>query len=357
MSYNKNFEHQLNNLKEQILKSEGKDFDKLVYKYQFYQMVNITLENEMIEIDKFKNILETDTRLLEKLYNKYMDLVDVKSQVDYNVLDIFLEEIKDENEKEISKEENYYNSDLKDKITDIFYNYYKDSPSKNKIEDEIIQEMRNNKIPYHVLQYLNEIYDDSLSRCNERYINKIKNILEEANNYYFGNKLNKDTIKYLTFKDVYLKAYKEYKNLKKLIDEFNNEKNQEEKRKIEKEILKNHSSIHKIESIDGVVSLSYECSSMFIEWAGDRLIIGNTIDIYHKNNILKIALSLNNLLNIAENIESYNDLNELLDNKLDIAGKESIELRNMILNEFKEIDKTFNVININEEVEEEEENV
>lgn len=96
MSYNNNFKQQLNSLKEEIKQCKDEDFDRLVYKYNLFQLVNTTMENEMIEDNKYTEILNNDPNLLNKIYDKYMDWIDAPSMVDYDVLNDFLNEIETE---------------------------------------------------------------------------------------------------------------------------------------------------------------------------------------------------------------------------------------------------------------------
>ncbi len=104
MSYNENFKQQLNSLKEEIKICKDEDFDRLVYKYNLFQLVNNTLENDMIEENKYTEILNNDPDILNKVYNKFMDWVNTPSFVDYNVLDEFLNEIETEF-KQVEEEE------------------------------------------------------------------------------------------------------------------------------------------------------------------------------------------------------------------------------------------------------------
>lgn len=96
MSYNENFKQQLNNLKQEIKQCCDEDFDRLVYKYHLFKLINDTLENEMIEEDKYMDILNNDPYILNKLYLKYMDWINAPNLVDENVLDEFLNEIQNE---------------------------------------------------------------------------------------------------------------------------------------------------------------------------------------------------------------------------------------------------------------------
>ena len=100
MSYNENFKQQLNSLKERIRDCKDEEFDSLVYQYNFYQLGNNTLENEMIENNKYNEILSNDKDVLNKLYNKFMGLVNTPSMVDETALDEFLNEIEEEMEAE-----------------------------------------------------------------------------------------------------------------------------------------------------------------------------------------------------------------------------------------------------------------
>lgn len=96
MSYNNNFKQQLNNLKEEIKQCKDEEFDRLVYKYNLFKLVNDTLENDVLECKKHTEILNNDTEILNKIYNKYMDWIDAPNFVDENVLNEFLNEIENE---------------------------------------------------------------------------------------------------------------------------------------------------------------------------------------------------------------------------------------------------------------------
>lgn len=104
MSYNENFKHQLNSLKEEIRLCKDDDFDRLVYKYNLFQLVNNTMENGMIEENKYIEVLNKDPNVLNKIYDKFLGWIDAPNMVDYDVLNDFLNEIETDF-KQIEEEE------------------------------------------------------------------------------------------------------------------------------------------------------------------------------------------------------------------------------------------------------------
>lgn len=342
MSYKESFKQQLNSLKEQIRNCNDEEFNSLVYQYNFYQLVSNTLENEMIEVDKYKSVLESKN-LLQKLYNKFMNWIDAPSMVDETVLEDFLKEIELEN-KDIS-----INFKLINKIADIFCGYYTENYSKNTFKEEIIEEVSKNKIPYKVLQHLYNIYEDSLPRCEEQYIEKIKDILYEAEDYYFGNEYSRETIKCLIYQDTYLEVYKEYKELKKVIEKFNNSKEKEQE-KIVNDTFKINYSMFKEDLKQGCTRIHNESSTMFVEKNDNgNLVLVDLIDIYNGTQLIENDMNLNNFLNIVEDIAIFKEIGKLTEelnseNKTDIFNKIGY-----LKAEFKE----FKIVNELEEMEEE----
>lgn len=342
MSYNENFKQQLNSLKERIRDCKDEEFDSLVYQYNFYQLVNNTLENEMIEVNKYKNILESED-LLQKLYNKFMNWIDVPSMVDETALEDFLKEIELEG-KDIS-----INLKLIDKTADIFYNHYTENHSKAVLKEQIIEEASKNKIPYKVLQHLYNLYEDSLLRCEEQYIEKIKNVLYEAEDYYFGNEYSRETIKYLIYQDTYLEVYKEYKELKSIIEKFNNS-NEKGQENIINDILKINYSMFKEDLEQGCTLINNESSIMFVEKSNNgNLVLVDLIDIYNGTQLIENDMNLNNFLNIVEDITIFKEIEKLTkevtsENRTDIFNK---------IGHLKDEFKEFKIVNELEEMEEE----
>lgn len=342
MSYNDNLKQQLNSLKIEIKNCKDEEFDNLVYKYNFYKLVENTLENEMIEGNKYNEILSKDKDILNKLYNKFMGLVNAPSMVDETVLEEFLKEIELENKNII------VNMKLIDKIADVFGDYYTENYSKSDLKENIIKEVSENKIPYKVLQHLYNLYEDSLPRCEEQYIEKIRNILYEAEDYYFGNEYSRETIKYLIYQDTYLEVYKEYKDLKKVIEKFNNsnEKGQEE---IVENTLKIKYSIFKEDLKQRNTLICNPSSTMSVEKdINEKLVLIDLIDIYNGTQLIESKMNLNRFLNIVGDIIVFKDIEELI-NEVDTENRENI------FNKIQHLKEEFKEFKLSDELPEEEE--
>lgn len=338
MSYKENFKQQLNSLKEQIKTCKDEEFNSLVYQYNFYQLVINTLENEMIEIDKYKNILENEN-FLPKLYRKFMGWINAPSILDETVLEEFLIEIETEERNEP------INLKLIDKIVGIFFDYYTQNDSQNTLKKRMIEEISKNKIPYKVLQHLYNLYEDSQPRCEQQYIEKIKNVLYEAEDYYFGNEYSRETIKCLIYQDTYLAAYKEYKELKKIIEKLNNS-NEKEREKIVNDTLRINYSQFKKEEYNHIYN---ESSTMVITKNADgKLGLDELIDIYNEQQLIEGSIKLNKFLNIVEDIMIFKDIEKLED----LNSKDQANILNKIQH-LKMGFKEFKMLNEAEEMEEE----
>lgn len=342
MNYKENFKQQLNSLKNQIRNCKDEEFNSLVYQYNFYQLVNNTLENEMIEIDKYTSILESDN-VLQKLYNKFMNWIDAPSMVDEAVLEDFLKEIEFENKNIL------VNIKLIDKVADVFSGYYTESYSKNELKEKILKEVSENKIPYKVLQHLYNLYEDSLPRCEEQHTKEIEATLYELEDYYFGNEYNRETLKYLIYQDTYLEVYKEYKDLKKIIEKFNNS-NEKEQEEIVKNILEINYSMFKDDLKQGSTLIYNPNSTMFVEKnSNEKLFLTDSIDIYNGKQIIEKDMNLNKFLNIIEDVTVFKEIEKITKT---INNENQVNVLNRI-QQLKEEFKEFKMINELEEMEEE----
>lgn len=340
MNYKENFKQQLNSLKNQIRNCKDEEFSSLVYQYNFYQLVNNTLENEMIEIDKHTSILESDN-VLQKLYNKFMNWIDAPSMVDETVLEDFLNEIEFENKNIL------VNIKLIDKVADIFSGYYTENYSKNEFKEKIIKEVSENKIPYKVLQHLYNLYEDSLPRCEEQYIKEIEATLYELEDCYFGNEYNRETLKYLIYQDTYLEVYKEYKDLKKIIEKFNNS-NEKEQEEIVKNILEINYSMFKDDLKRGTTLIYNPNSTMFVEKnSNEKLSLTGSINIYNGTQLIEKYMDLNKFLNIVEDIRVFKEIEKLTKN---INNKKQYDISNKI----KYLKEEFKEFKLSNELQEEE---
>lgn len=70
----KNLDEQIKMLKYQIQQCNDEKFDNLIYKYNIFNNIKNTIIEGNISIEKFKNKLETDELLLDKLYNRFLNV-------------------------------------------------------------------------------------------------------------------------------------------------------------------------------------------------------------------------------------------------------------------------------------------
>lgn len=101
-----NFQKQIDKLIFEIRTCDLKEFDKLIDKYNVFNNIKNTFDEELVEVDKFKNILEEDHGILEKIYEKLqgLDMYSLPPTFDEVMLETFLEEINKENQEELEDE-------------------------------------------------------------------------------------------------------------------------------------------------------------------------------------------------------------------------------------------------------------
>ena len=101
-----NLQKQIDKLIFEIRTCDLKEFDKLIDKYNVFNNIKNTFDEELVEVDKFKNILEEDHGILEKIYEKLqgLDMYSLPPTFDEVMLETFLEEITKENQEELEDE-------------------------------------------------------------------------------------------------------------------------------------------------------------------------------------------------------------------------------------------------------------
>lgn len=100
----KNLQQQIEFVKNQIKQCNDEEFDFLIYKYNVFNAIKNTIVEGFLKIDNYIDKLEIDNKILEKIYNRFLDVnIDFSPSVfDEVMLDTFL--IK-EQEKEDELEE------------------------------------------------------------------------------------------------------------------------------------------------------------------------------------------------------------------------------------------------------------
>lgn len=98
-----NMQTQLNQLKSQLQLCNEKEFDELENKYFVFKNIMNTLDEELIEIDKYKDLLESDKDIFEKIYDKFqkIDIPFDTPKFDETILESLLDEISKEREEEL----------------------------------------------------------------------------------------------------------------------------------------------------------------------------------------------------------------------------------------------------------------
>jgi len=101
-----NLQKQIDKLIFEIRTCDLKEFDKLIDKYNVFNNIKNTFDEEIVEVDKFKNILEEDHGILEKIYEKLqgLDMYSLPPTFDEVMLETFLDEITKENQEELEDE-------------------------------------------------------------------------------------------------------------------------------------------------------------------------------------------------------------------------------------------------------------
>lgn len=105
-----NITEQIDKVKDEIKSCNEDDFDSLINKYNIFKYIKNTLDENLIEIEPFKKILEEDQEVLEEIYEKFqkMDMYIAPPIFDEVMLETFLDEISkdiEELESEDSEEQ------------------------------------------------------------------------------------------------------------------------------------------------------------------------------------------------------------------------------------------------------------
>lgn len=91
----RNLEKQINEVMQQIKNCREGEFESLVYKYNVFNNIKNTFDEEIVEVGKFKELLEQDKNILEKIYNKFLNvnIIFAPKTFDDVMLENFLTEI------------------------------------------------------------------------------------------------------------------------------------------------------------------------------------------------------------------------------------------------------------------------
>ncbi|MDO5555101.1 MAG: hypothetical protein Q4G09_00160 [Clostridia bacterium] len=104
-----NLNNQINRVREEIRVCSNEDFDNAIYKYRIFNNIKNTLLEEIVETNLFKNILEKDTDILNKIFNKFLDInliaYSLPETFDEVMLETFLSKIKFEEIEENEEQE------------------------------------------------------------------------------------------------------------------------------------------------------------------------------------------------------------------------------------------------------------
>lgn len=100
----KNLQQQIEIVKSQIRQCNDDEFDSLIYKYNIFNNIKNTITEEILEIENFKDRLESDNKILEKIYNRFLNVnIDfLPSTFDEVMLDTFLIKEQEREEKLIN---------------------------------------------------------------------------------------------------------------------------------------------------------------------------------------------------------------------------------------------------------------
>ena len=70
----RNLQKQINEVMQQIRNCKEDEFESLVYKYNVFNDIKNTFNEEIVEVGEFKEILEQDKNILEKIYSKFLNV-------------------------------------------------------------------------------------------------------------------------------------------------------------------------------------------------------------------------------------------------------------------------------------------
>lgn len=174
-----NFQKQIDRIKNEIRNCNAEEFDALIYKYNIFNEIKSTFSEGIVKIDEFQGILENDSKLLEKIYNKFLNVNINFSPRTFD--DVMLEEFLNE----IKTQYSVFSSDT---YKGIFYTVTNDcDENKGGYYIEFYKDLRNeygnvdfdNRLDYMVIHVDNEEEMKNPRKYVEEYIDKLIKELEE----------------------------------------------------------------------------------------------------------------------------------------------------------------------------------
>lgn len=179
-----NLQKQIDKVKYEIRNCDLKDFDSLIDKYQVFNNIKNTFDEELVEAERFQKVLEEDQEILEKIYNKVqgLDLYSLPPTFDEVMLEVFLKEVEDE-----KKQNNVLASDM---YKGIFYSVINDCDENKggyyieffKVRDESIGDVDfDNRLDYMVIHAENEYEMQHSEEVVKSYIDTLLMELENEN--------------------------------------------------------------------------------------------------------------------------------------------------------------------------------
>lgn len=90
-----NLQKQIDKLRNEIKNCNLDEFDNLIQKYNVFNNVKNTYIEELIDSDKYKNILEEDEELLDKIYKEFsgLNMYSLPETFDEVILEEFLDKL------------------------------------------------------------------------------------------------------------------------------------------------------------------------------------------------------------------------------------------------------------------------
>lgn len=115
----RNLQKQINEVMQQIKNCKEDEFESLVYKYNVFNNIKNTFDEEIVEVGEFKELLEQDKNILEKIYNKFLNvnIIFAPKTFDDVMLETFLNESNSDYKETKEKQ--------KKELIDIFKEEYK----------------------------------------------------------------------------------------------------------------------------------------------------------------------------------------------------------------------------------------
>lgn len=176
----KNLDEQIKMLKYQIQQCNDEKFDNLIYKYNIFNNIKNTIIEGNISIERFQNKLETDELLLDKLYNRFLN-VNINFSpptFDETMLETFLEE-EQRKDYPILNSDTYKGihysviDDCCENKGGYYIEFFKD------LEDEYGEVDFDNRLDYMVIHIDNEDEMKNPQKYVENYIDDLVNELQE----------------------------------------------------------------------------------------------------------------------------------------------------------------------------------